>query len=158
MQQGLFCIYPETRYRVTDLEYFYDNDPGFGNGIPVVIDTAHSIVAEFIADTTTLSAGNHVLLARVKDEAGNWSIVQDNSFMFGHLLRTWVGTVSSNWNVAGNWSPEGVPIWNDKVLIPSAASAMPVIMDQGLSCWQVFLQEGSQLVIAPGIVLSVMGK
>ncbi len=35
--------------------------------------------------------------------------------------KTWTGSVSSNWNVAGNWAPAGVPGGADDVLIPASA-------------------------------------
>jgi hypothetical protein len=157
LQQGLFCMVPEEKYRITDLEYFIDDDPGFGNGTPVSIETAHSIEADFIPDTVGIAIGSHNLSVRTRDEAGNWSIVQDTSFMHGHLLRTWTGALSDDWNTAGNWAPEGVPIWNDVVVVPFTAPLMPVIRTPGLSCYKMVIAEGAELHINPGIILTVTG-
>ncbi|NTV83484.1 MAG: hypothetical protein HGA23_04170 [Bacteroidales bacterium] len=158
LQQGLFYQADEEKHRVAGLEYFIDSDPGFGYGNPVIIDTAHAVTAEFMPDTTTLSVGSHNLMVRVKDEAGNWSTLQNTSFMFGHLLRTWTGAVNDDWSVAGNWMPDGVPGFNDNVLIANGPAVMPVIRTSGLSCNKVFIEEGAGLHINPGIVLTITGK
>ncbi|UUF15350.1 MULTISPECIES: T9SS sorting signal type C domain-containing protein [Flavobacterium] len=36
--------------------------------------------------------------------------------------KTWNGSVSTNWNVAGNWTPSGVPTVDDCVVIPDLTS------------------------------------
>jgi hypothetical protein len=158
LQQGLFYPADEEKHRVAGLEYFIDSDPGFGSGNPVIIDTAHAVTVEFMPDTTTLSVGSHNIMVRVKDEAGNWSTLQDTSFMFGHLLRTWTGNINDDWNIAGNWIPDGVPGFNDNVLIATGSAVMPVIRTSGLSCNKVFVEEGAGLHINPGIILTITGK
>ncbi len=58
-------------------EYFFDTDPGFGNGtsIPVIAD---SIIVENIdVDLTSVSTGPHKLFVRVKDEYGKWNIAYE---------------------------------------------------------------------------------
>ncbi len=42
------------------------------------------------------------------------------------LTNTWMGTISSNWNTAGNWS-HGVPSSADEVHIPAGTPNAPVI-------------------------------
>lgn len=59
-------------------EYFFDTDPGQGNGTPIEIDTpgpkletSFNISAEIIA---ALSVGNHKLVVRTQDAEGDWSV------------------------------------------------------------------------------------
>jgi alpha-tubulin suppressor-like RCC1 family protein len=43
----------------------------------------------------------------------------------GGVALTWAGTVSSDWNDAGNWSPARVPGTSDDVVIPAATPNAP---------------------------------
>lgn len=53
-------------------EYFFDNDPGLGNGIPMDLSNINNANAS--ANLTTLSTGQkHTLYVRCHDVAGNWS-------------------------------------------------------------------------------------
>jgi PKD repeat protein len=56
---------------ITNAEYFFDNDPGFGNGISVPIAPGNLVDLSFDADIAGLDAGMHSLFVRVF--AGNWS-------------------------------------------------------------------------------------
>lgn len=86
---GLWSIYDKNVFYVnpnhsnsasiTAAEYFIDNDPGIGNGIPLtmngdVIDQNYSI------PTTGLSEGIHKLFVRVINADGSWSIYDKNVF------------------------------------------------------------------------------
>src|SRR5262245_51798019 len=66
---------------LTRAEYFFDSDPGFGNGIAISIPTASVISnANSSADISSLSPGIHQLFIRVKDASGNWSITNRTFF------------------------------------------------------------------------------
>lgn len=52
------------------LEYFYDNDPGVGNGTTIEAEYGESAV---LLSTEGLSAGAHILSMRAKDSQGGWS-------------------------------------------------------------------------------------
>ncbi len=41
--------------------------------------------------------------------------------------KTWTGASSTAWNLAGNWSPSGIPTASDNVIIPSAPANQPLI-------------------------------
>ncbi|KQB41098.1 T9SS sorting signal type C domain-containing protein [Flavobacterium aquidurense] len=47
-------------------------------------------------------------------------------------VKTWTGTTSTNWNVAGNWSPSGVPTAADCVVIPNVTNK-PIITGSGVN-------------------------
>ncbi len=66
---------------ITFVEYFFDTDPGFGNGVSVSITPAVSISGfSFSADITSLSSGFHTLYIRAKDANGNWSMPYSRPF------------------------------------------------------------------------------
>ncbi len=59
---------------ITQAEYFFDTDPGVGNGVPVTVTTPGSTVdLSFSAPTVALAAGFHLLAFRVKNENAVWS-------------------------------------------------------------------------------------
>ncbi len=65
------------------MEYFFDADPGYGNGTPVAVSPDSLIELTFNADFGSLPDGYHNLMVRVKDENDNWSIVYaDDVFKF----------------------------------------------------------------------------
>ncbi|HEY0109350.1 MAG TPA: hypothetical protein VGB67_06945, partial [Fibrella sp.] len=65
----------EAQTNVTDVEYFYDSDPGFGAGTAVAVLAAPNIVAHtFTAGTGALSGGMHTLYVRSRDAGGKWSL------------------------------------------------------------------------------------
>jgi len=159
VQQYVFYHESTAIHPVTAMEYFIDTDPGFGLGNNVAVTASHAVTAQFVPDTAGLQPVEHQLLIRVKDAGGNWSTVQHASFNPGSTSRTWTGAVSDDWNLAGNWSPAGVPGWNDDVLIPATAPFMPVVRNPGLSCRNVVVTPGGgELHIAPGHVLTVNGN
>ncbi len=61
--------------QITKAEYFFDADPGFGNGTDISITPGFSIIDKsFNADVSSLSTGIHQMFIRVKDSRGVWSI------------------------------------------------------------------------------------
>lgn len=66
---------------VVAAEYFFDTDPGYGNGfsIPIQATTNTGLVSHTI-DITAMSSGFHSIHVRVKDAFGRWSMVQSGSF------------------------------------------------------------------------------
>lgn len=66
---------------ITAAEYFFDNDPGFGNGLPVAITPDSTIEKSLVAAVSGLSGGIHQLYFRTKDARGLWGIAQPRSAM-----------------------------------------------------------------------------
>jgi aminopeptidase N len=71
--------------------------------------------------------------------------------------RTWTGAVSSDWKHNGNWNPAGIP-GIESVRIPAAAAHMPVIVDQGMTCGALTIEDGASLTVNPGKILTVYGR
>jgi PKD repeat protein len=66
---------------ITQAEYFIDTDPGVGNGNPVTIATPNDTVTQsFTVPTSGISFGPHHLWIRTRDNAGSWSIYDDQIF------------------------------------------------------------------------------
>ncbi len=63
------------------LEYFVDEDPGFGSGTIVPTLQPSPVVDEnFVADISTFATGEHKFFVRAKDEFDNWSMVAIDTF------------------------------------------------------------------------------
>jgi len=57
-------------------EYFFDSDPGFGNGTPVSVLPDSVITVQLNIDVSGLPSGLHKLYIRAQDENGKWGIAQ----------------------------------------------------------------------------------
>ncbi|HNY02643.1 MAG TPA: hypothetical protein PKG48_08660 [Bacteroidales bacterium] len=76
-----YVFLPEAPGRViTAMEYFIDNDPGYGAGRPVTINPSPEISALFIPDLSTAGNGLHLLCVRAKNAGGVWSVLQSYVF------------------------------------------------------------------------------
>ena len=65
---------------VVYLEYFFDTDPGAGNGNSISITSAPTIEVNYNVDISGLDNGFHTLFIRAQDEFGNWTFVHQNHF------------------------------------------------------------------------------
>ena len=61
-------------------EYFFDLDPGVGNGTPIPVGTPGAIVNFPVMIPTSLSQGFHFLGIRVRDAEGKWSLFDQKGF------------------------------------------------------------------------------
>ena len=70
----------ESPSNITRLEYFFDNDPGHGNGTEITGYAAGNTIVNFNTnlDGTALSQGIHTLFVRSKDD---WSITARQTFL-----------------------------------------------------------------------------
>ncbi len=77
------CIFPlfVSATDITALEYYYDIDPGMGNGTAVTITPGSDITKSFIADLSSVDFGFHILYVRGKDENGLWGIPYVHPFL-----------------------------------------------------------------------------
>ncbi len=83
-------IMHDTLPDLVKVEYFYDTDPGLGNGINVPVSPTQNIgFLAFALDLTNVAFGEHQLNVRTKDEYGKWSLVtQDTIFYYLSTLPT----------------------------------------------------------------------
>jgi hypothetical protein len=75
------------------------------------------------------------------------------------ITRTWTGAINSDWNLANNWSPVGVPASDENVVIPSAPR-VPVISTNSplASCYDLQLRDGGALLVNTTRRLDVNGS
>src|SRR6185312_12436434 len=59
--------------KMNRMEYYTDNDPGYGNGVPVALDSLENF-ADYVVpiNVTGLSTGDHTFWVRGLDKNGNW--------------------------------------------------------------------------------------
>lgn len=104
------------------MEYFIDEDPGFGNGTDVPI-TADSIIDEtFSIDVSGLTPQDYNLYVRVKDEYNNWSLIVVDTFNLAEIELTAYlegpfsgGSMNTTLNSNGQLpltQPFNMPPWN----------------------------------------------
>ena len=60
---------------VVRLEYFWNNDPGFGKAYSVDITPGKEVTIDFEADMTALPEGTHSLGLRAQSKSGHWSAI-----------------------------------------------------------------------------------
>lgn len=69
-------VNPEVLPHITQMEYFFDSDPGFGNGTSIPVTPGSEITVETNIDVSSLAVGLYRLYVRAKDEDGQWGIPQ----------------------------------------------------------------------------------
>jgi hypothetical protein len=62
--------------QLIEAEYFYDTDPGLGNGLILPATTGDSLLVDTSVPTTALDPGFHKLYVRAKNEYGIWSLYE----------------------------------------------------------------------------------
>ena len=78
-------VSPET---LVAAEYFFDTDPGLGNGTALSITTENTVSSTFTVDASALSTGYHTLTVRVQDDLGQWSVNHTGRFYMVDLPGT----------------------------------------------------------------------
>jgi sensor domain CHASE-containing protein len=82
---------------ITAAEYFFDADPGIGNGTSLTITTPGNIVTQtFVIPAGALPLGQHFLSIRVKDQSGNWSLYEYDTVNVGNSTITCTANTSVN--------------------------------------------------------------
>jgi hypothetical protein len=76
----LFCFTASYSQALKRVEYFYDTDPGFGNGKQVTLSGV-TVDSTFTFDVSSLSNGLHLLYVRAQDVNEKWSLYYTKSFI-----------------------------------------------------------------------------
>jgi len=70
-----------TEANITRVEYFFDVDPGFGNGTPIEISPGSEIEIEKVIPVNSLTEGIHIFYLRACDDLGKWSQTLNRLFL-----------------------------------------------------------------------------
>jgi hypothetical protein len=72
-------------------------------------------------------------------------------------VKSWNGSVSANWHDAGNWTPSGIPLADDNILIPSGTSNNCTLSTTGLVCRNLTVNAGATATVNSTASLDVYG-
>ena len=81
-----FLVRSQMEGYITRVEYFWNNDPGAGNGYMVDITPGEEVSIDFEADMTELGEGPHTLGLRARSGSKGWSPA---SFVSGIAFEGW---------------------------------------------------------------------
>lgn len=66
---------------ITKAEYFFDTDPGYGNGENIALEASGKEISQaFTVDVSNLEAGFHIIYFRVQNENKEWSTFERAMF------------------------------------------------------------------------------
>lgn len=74
------CLSLLCAQQITEAEYFFDTDPGVGNGIPMLLSPGDSLVENGLISGAGLAPGYHYLYIRMRDDLGRFSIPKRHLF------------------------------------------------------------------------------
>ena len=78
----------DTVLNIERIEYFFDKDPGFGNGIPLSVTPGNNISNNFNITIPDNGLEYRTLYIRAKDSYGRWTLLNSNQVSFCNLYKT----------------------------------------------------------------------
>nr|WP_262888665.1 FG-GAP-like repeat-containing protein [Hymenobacter sp. HDW8] len=70
----------------------------------------------------------------------------------------WTGTVSSDWNTAGNWQGNAVPTRSDDASIPAGLTTYPVVDQGSIAVHSLTIAAGAQFTLQAAATVEVFGN
>lgn len=141
-----FRFYANSDYRIS---VSGDNGASYTS---LVFDSTETANAEtLVFDISSYAAGNSQVKLKFTYR-GNWSYYWaiDDILVEGLVADStaWTGAVSTDWNVAGNWSANKVPTTATAILIPASALRMPTVASNtGAACYNITIESGATLTV-----------
>ena len=86
--QSIFCNLQLHAQSLDSAEYFFDTDPGIGNGTAITVTAGDTILDSVYTSTVGLASGFHNLFYRVRDTNGTWSLYEGSQFYLYDTLAT----------------------------------------------------------------------
>ena len=145
-----------TLFKIVELEYFIDEDPGEGNGVNVPVDVPLELVeiADLMVDTDGIALGTHQFFIRAKDEVGTWGLLDSATFEVANslsevdslaLVEFYTSLDGSNWTDNTNWlvtnqnvetwfgitlNPEGLKVEEINLPANGLSGTIPIELDE----------------------------
>ncbi|MFK7954050.1 MAG: T9SS type A sorting domain-containing protein [Ekhidna sp.] len=107
---------------IVALEYFFDADPGVGEGLVTTGSTPAAALNETVSlSASSLSPGTHTVHFRAQEESGLWSHYQTQTIevLSGALVES---IADGNWDDPSVWSSSVVPTGSDSVVVKNSIS------------------------------------
>ena len=138
---------------IISAEYFFETDPGIGNGTPLNISpSADTIIRSFAIPVSCLNTENiYHLYIRVKDGAGNWRHFETDNFKL-HGPNSVVTINSGSWNDPSIWSTGIVPNGNSQIILNH-----DVVVHSNATC-RSLLTNCHDVHVDPGVLLVITGN
>ena len=73
LKMPVYVLKPVKTYSIAGAEYFWDADPGAGNGTPVSMEETDELDLSVLASTDDLEPGMHFFYLRLKNDQNEWS-------------------------------------------------------------------------------------
>ena len=115
-----------------------------------------------LADSPPRDAGADAGLMGVTSDYDNVPRPNGAGFDIGafeyHPENIWTGAISSAWDVAGNWSDEGIPLPNDDVVVPAETPYQLQVTGPGKICHHLEVCTGGRLGLDPSAEITITGN
>lgn len=82
----MLAIIPARSQVITGCEYFFDTDPGVGNGAALPVTSGDSVILSTTVPTAGLTSGFHRLYVRTQNVDGAWSLYEGRTFFIQAAL------------------------------------------------------------------------
>ncbi|MFK7946392.1 MAG: PKD domain-containing protein, partial [Saprospiraceae bacterium] len=80
VSQAVFFKQNSTVTTIDLIEYYFDIEPGLGNGTPYNLTPSSNVDEDILLDLTGISPGEHVVYVRARNTNGYWSPVAQDTF------------------------------------------------------------------------------
>jgi hypothetical protein len=122
-------------------------------GVTITSGTGtNSIVTSYVGASATSGTVNVDAINACFTTSNSVAVTIDNACAY-----TWVGTISTDWNTASNWSQGVVPTNANSVVIPSGTPFAPTISASTSTAGGMTISTGATVTIAATGTLNVYG-
>ena len=91
----VFCVEMAGQSNLTDIEYFFDSDPGVGNATIVDVANAPTLNELINVPINSLSSGIHILHVRTRNETNKWSLYGRQPFYIAKFNSNLTNTLTA---------------------------------------------------------------
>ncbi len=109
--------------------------------------------------STSLAEGTNSLYFTAAGNGCTFNLQIDLTYSVVNVgLKTWTGSVGTSWTNACNWSPHGVPVNSDDVIIPDVDKNPIIANGVSSTVKSITVEANGKLTLNSGSVLTVQGS